>query len=92
MKILYYNWVDYLDPENRGGGITIYQRNLMKALKDKHEVESWFLSSGISFDVFNTTPRWDRCHHGTSDEPRRYEKPPVNQKIDGTMKLDCLEY
>lgn len=30
MKVLYYNWVDYLDPEGRGGGVSVYQRNLMR--------------------------------------------------------------
>ena len=24
MKILLYNWVDYLDDEKRGGGVTVY--------------------------------------------------------------------
>ncbi len=73
MKILYYNWVDYLDAEDRGGGVSYYQRNLMKVLREKPGVEAWFLSSGISFDLFSAIPRWEKIRHGTSDDPRRYE-------------------
>ena len=73
MKILYYNWVDYLDPEKRGGGVSVYQRNIMKELEDQPGVEAWFLSSGISYDLFASKPRWDRIRHGLRPELRRYE-------------------
>ena len=39
MKILYYNWVDYLDAERRGGGVSVYQKNLIAALEGDPEVE-----------------------------------------------------
>ncbi|MEO9898260.1 MAG: glycosyltransferase [Paracoccaceae bacterium] len=70
MRILYYNWVDYLDDEGRGGGVSLYQRNLMKSLGN----EAVFLSSGISFDLLRKGPRWQAMRHGPlEDRERRYE-------------------
>jgi glycosyltransferase involved in cell wall biosynthesis len=71
MKVLYYNWVDYLDDEKRGGGVSIYQRNLMRAFAKDPEVDAWFLSSGISYDLFSTRPRWERVRHGPRENRRR---------------------
>lgn len=74
MRILYYNWVDYLDPERRGGGVTVYQQNLVNAMADQDDVDVWFLSSGISFDLLGTKPRWEKIRHGPRREgDNRYE-------------------
>ncbi|MBY6140987.1 glycosyltransferase [Leisingera daeponensis] len=73
MKVLYYNWVDYLDAEKRGGGVTVYQANLMKRLQEQPGVEAWFLSAGISYDLFSSKPRWEKLRHGPSDDAPRYE-------------------
>lgn len=70
MRILYYNWVDYLDDEGRGGGVSTYQRNLMTSLGE----EAVFLSSGISYDLRRRDPRWEKIRHGPSkDRARRFE-------------------
>ena len=70
MRILYYNWIDYLDEEGRGGGVSLYQRNLMSSLGD----EATFLSSGMSFDLLRSRPRWKAvCHGPLQDRKRRYE-------------------
>ncbi|MBT8408709.1 MAG: glycosyltransferase [Alphaproteobacteria bacterium] len=74
MKILFYNWVDYLDDENRGGGVSVYQRNLIRALDARDDAECTFISSGISYDLFNRQPRWERVRHGpTENRARRFE-------------------
>lgn len=74
MKLLYYNWVDYLDDEGRGGGVSVYQRNLMRALADRPGVEASFLSSGISYDLLRPGPRWEQVRHGPkTDRSRRFE-------------------
>lgn len=74
MKILYYNWVDYLDPERRGGGVTVYQRNLIEALDGIPGVDAWFLSSGISYDLNAAAPRWAPVRHGPKEHrARRFE-------------------
>lgn len=74
MRILYYNWVDYLDDEKRGGGVTVYQRNVLSALENEPEVEAAFLSSGISYDLRARAPRWEKQRHGPKEAPAiRYE-------------------
>ena len=74
MRILFYNWVDYLDDERRGGGVSLYQRNLLAALDAEGDVEATFLSTGISFDLFARRPRWERLRHGPRRErARRFE-------------------
>ncbi|MFN7224332.1 MAG: glycosyltransferase [Paracoccaceae bacterium] len=64
MKILFVNWVDYLDPEKRGGGVSLYQRNLMRALAERPEVEARFLACGTSYDPLRPAPRWETMRHG----------------------------
>lgn len=73
MRVLYYNWVDYLDEEARGGGVTVYQRNLMRAEHVAgHQVT--FLASGISYDLSVQAPRWEAIRHGpVLPRERRYE-------------------
>ena len=50
MKILYYNW-DHIDG-NIGGGVTVYQKNLVKYLLNGDD-EIYFLNSGYSYDGEN---------------------------------------
>lgn len=70
MRVLYYNWVDYLDPERRGGGVTVYQRNLIGALADTASIETAFLSSGLAYDL---RPRGPRIRRVSPTGPARYE-------------------
>ena len=74
LRILYYNWVDYLDEEGRGGGVTVYQRNLMAAFAERPGVEVTFLSAGVAHDLRPGPPRWEPQLFGLqSDQARRYE-------------------
>lgn len=74
MKILYVNWVDYLDPEKRGGGVSLYQRNLMQALAKAPGIEASFIACGTSYDPFRPHPRWEAMRHGPSGVgARRYD-------------------
>lgn len=74
MRILYYNWVDYLDEENRGGGVSQYQRNILSALDEQDNVDAVFLSAGISYDLRRRAPRWEKSRHGPArDRDRRFE-------------------
>ena len=52
MKILLYNWVSYDDEENRGGGVRIYQSNLIQELRKRQGVQLFMLSSGIIYSLF----------------------------------------
>lgn len=74
LRVLYYNWVDYLDAEGRGGGVTLYQRNVMMGLKARDDVEAVFVSAGLSYDLPARAPRWEQVRHGTkTDRAMRYE-------------------
>ena len=64
LRVLYVNWVDYLDPERRGGGVSVYQRNVMRALEGRPDVEAAFLASGTSYDLIRRAPRWEGIRHG----------------------------
>ncbi|MEM9128152.1 MAG: glycosyltransferase [Pseudomonadota bacterium] len=95
MRILYYNWVDYLDDEKRGGGVSIYQRNVMAALDMQTEMAATFLSSGLSYDIVNRAPRWEQMRHGPkTDRHRRYEivnsgvLAPAHHSFGNTAQLD----
>ena len=74
LRILYYNWVDYLDAEKRGGGVTLYQRNIIEGMQDDTGVDITFLSSGLSYDLPARAPRWEKLRHGVKTETvQRYE-------------------
>jgi glycosyltransferase involved in cell wall biosynthesis len=56
MKILYYNWIQDFDPEKRGGGVRIYQENLIHELVSRKEHEIFTLYSGITYSFFKKRP------------------------------------
>ncbi|MBL7250154.1 glycosyltransferase [Alloalcanivorax sp. C16-2] len=56
MRILYYNWVDYLDPEKRGGGVSVYQKNLIHSLAGGDGQDVSFIASGIAYDLSHKAP------------------------------------
>jgi len=47
MRVLIVNWVDHLDRQGRGGGVAVYQRNLVAALRARGGVEVTTLASGL---------------------------------------------
>lgn len=56
MRILLYNFVQIDEPGKEGGGVAIYQRNLIKALRSRgHEVIT--LSSGDRYSLRKRPPR-----------------------------------
>ncbi len=72
-KVLYYNWVDYLDDEARGGGVSIYQANLADAIAKRGDISASFLSAGLSYDLRAGASRWEAVRHGRKLSPRRFE-------------------
>lgn len=52
MKILYYNWIQFDNEKNKGGGVNIYQRNVIDYLIKNTEHEVYFLSSGWKYNPF----------------------------------------
>lgn len=59
MRILIYNWVPF-DERLRGGGVTVYTRNLIRGLTKKYpKVEIFFLCAGSYYDTSNTSIRYE---------------------------------
>lgn len=50
MRILYYNWVQFDDADRRGGGVTVYQNNVIREMvRLGHDVT--FFSSGLAYSL-----------------------------------------
>lgn len=49
-KILYYNWIQFDEAEKRGGGVTVYQKNLIDELCKNENYEIHFISSGVEYN------------------------------------------
>ncbi|MEW7864202.1 glycosyltransferase [Aeromonas diversa] len=69
MKILIYNWVDYFHNPTRGGGVTVYIRNLVNQLRGRHEL--YFISSGESYNPFTSSVYW--AEKDSDDDVRIFE-------------------
>ena len=50
-KILIYNWLPFDDPEGKGGGVSVYTKNLIRALIEKKGWQVYFVSSGRRYDI-----------------------------------------
>lgn len=50
MKILYCYWMQYNDVNSRGGGVQVYQRNIINQLRVNKNTKIYTLSSGIAYD------------------------------------------
>ena len=51
-KVLIYNWIPFDNPENQGGGVTIYCRNLITYLLHiRPDIQIYFISSGWAYDI-----------------------------------------
>lgn len=49
-KILVYNWIPFDEKEGKGGGVTVYTKNLIEYLSKDPAFEVYFLSSGRAYD------------------------------------------
>lgn len=46
-RLLFYNWAQFDDPKGRGGGVSVYLRNLLDELSRRPDLEICFLSAGV---------------------------------------------
>jgi glycosyltransferase involved in cell wall biosynthesis len=53
MRILLYNWVQYDDIESRGGGVRIYEKNLVEYLANSSDHEVYTMASGLEHDFLD---------------------------------------
>jgi len=78
MKILYYNWVQFDDPEKRGGGVSVYLRNLIGQLV-KQKLDVYFLCSGLSYNFFKNDTYIRRTKNIFGNNCRTFEI--VNSRV-----------
>ena len=71
MRILLYNWAPFDDPEQRGGGVRVYENNLIQHLESgDHEIS--VLSSGLEYDLMDQRVRIEPTTNTHGDKVRSY--------------------
>ncbi len=50
-RILIYNWIPFDDSSQKGGGVSVYVKNLINALIKTQKWDVYFLSSGRAYDI-----------------------------------------
>lgn len=56
MKILYFNWVPTRALSIDGGGVSIYQKNLLLELPNNYDVEIYYLTTSYAYNLFSSKP------------------------------------
>jgi len=73
-KVLIYNWLPFDNPWNRGGGVTVYCRNLIKEiLRANPEVSVYFISSGFAYDASKTEIYVRKINNMFGERVHQYE-------------------
>lgn len=73
-KLLIYNWLPFDNPDNIGGGVTIYCRNLISyLLRKRPDIQVYFISSGWAYDIKENTCYVRRIENIFGDRCRSFE-------------------
>ncbi len=72
-KILFYNWTQFDKANNNGGGVNVYQKNLIEAFTKKDNYEVYFLSSGINYDLIKTKPYIKKSSNKYGDKCKSFK-------------------
>lgn len=72
VRILLYNWVQYDDIERRGGGVRIYEKNLISHLINYSDHDITVVSSGLQYDVLDPTTRFERTENQHGGQLRSF--------------------
>lgn len=72
MRILFYNWVPYDDPERRGGGIRHYENGLIDHVARHTDHEITVLSSGLEHDAVNRQIRIEQTRNSHPGRVRSF--------------------
>lgn len=62
-RILHYNWAQFDDPGYRGGGVSVYLRNLLAATAKPGEVDYTILSAGHHYTFFDRRCRYEETQN-----------------------------
>ena len=61
MKILYFNWVPTKAFSFDGGGVSIYQKNLLNYFSQKEDVDVYYLTTSYAYDLIEKEPYIRKC-------------------------------
>lgn len=81
MKILYYNWIQFDNPEGIGGGVNIYQKNLIEYIVKNTNDNVYFLSSGWKYDGYKQTIRIEKTENIFSKTNRCHTYEIINSTV-----------
>lgn len=85
-KLLIYNWVPFDNPGKIGGGVTIYCQNLISViLKERPDIQVYFLSSGWAYDASTTACYIRKIPNVFGDRCRSFEV--VNSPVPAAQDL-----
>lgn len=84
-KILFYNWIQFDEKEGKGGGVTIYTRNLIRHFSELSDWKVFFLSSGRAYDLINRHPRVQKTENSYGEKCESYEI--VNSPVFSSAKI-----
>lgn len=73
MRILYYNWIQFDNEQNQGGGVNIYQRNIIDYLIKNTEHEIFFISSGWKYNPLKTKTYIRKTENIFGDKCKSFE-------------------
>ncbi len=63
LKILLYNYIPFDDKKSRGGGVTVYLKNLIGEMVKRRDMEIFFLSSGCYCDIYDLRVRYEEVEN-----------------------------
>lgn len=65
-RILHYNWAQFDDPEFRGGGVSVYLRNLLAVMAEDPDYALTVLSAGHHYTFRNRSTRYEETKNALS--------------------------
>jgi glycosyltransferase involved in cell wall biosynthesis len=73
VKILYYNWLPFDNPRNEGGGVNVYQKNLIEEMVKDCSHDVYFLSSGWKYHPLKSSAYIKRTKNVFRDKCKSFE-------------------
>jgi glycosyltransferase involved in cell wall biosynthesis len=70
-RVLHYNWAQFDDPQGRGGGVSVYLRNLFDHLSANGDDELVMLSAGQHYTAIDRRVRWVETENSLGDRGLR---------------------
>ncbi len=72
-NILFYNWVQFDNKKNNGGGVNVYLKNLISEFYNSNDYEIYFLSSGWKYNPLKKYAYVERTNNIYADKIKSFE-------------------